>query len=350
MKTNKRTKKGAIIALCMAGAIAISGAFAFLSDSESAINRFKFTDEDGEQTVDVTIEEPNWDEKEGEDILPLDTVAKDPQVVNEGENDVYAFVTVLVPTASKIELNNDDGSVYTAEDVELFSYELNSGWTEIDKTSKDGAGQFVTSAGKAISVSKLGDRKTVIVGENAITNKGDSEANVYYTAHTYAYAGDKMTKLVAGSTTNPVFSEVTMINIADGEKAAKTLQEVYDGLVADEGTTLAIVDDTIVATKGETSKVIYKTVTDGDNKDWVVDANGNKQYKVMSQLMADDNINIYVDTYAIQANNVTDSINECWDICANTNAGVAEGASYANDFFFRTIANDIGSKSAVKGA
>ena len=57
-KTNKRTKKGAIVALCLAGALAITGAFAFLSDSDSAINRFSFTDEDGEQTVDVRIDEP----------------------------------------------------------------------------------------------------------------------------------------------------------------------------------------------------------------------------------------------------------------------------------------------------
>ena len=84
-KTNKRTKKGAIIALCMAGAIAISGAFAFLSDSDSAINKFKFTDEDGEQTVDVEIQEPHWSVDDGDNVLPLDTVTKDPKVVNRGD-------------------------------------------------------------------------------------------------------------------------------------------------------------------------------------------------------------------------------------------------------------------------
>lgn len=348
-KTNKRTKKGAIIALCMAGAIAISGAFAFLSDSESAINRFKFTDEDGEQTVDVRIDEPSWNEDNGDKILPLDTVAKDPQVVNEGENDVYSFVTVLVPTARQINLNNDDGTSYPATDVELFSYKVNDGWREITKTSKDDAGQFVTNAGKAISDAKLPGVKTVIVGEKAITNKAAVDSNVYFTAHTYAYAGEKMTKLAAGETTNPVFNSVTMINIADGARVPKTLENVLAGLTADEGTTLSIVDDTIVATKGDTSKVIYKTVMDGDTA-WVVDINGNKQYKAMSQFVAEDNINIYVDTYAIQANNITDDVEACWTICANTNAGVAEGASYTNDFFFRTVANDIGSKSAVKGA
>ena len=340
-KTNKRTKKGAIIALCMAGAIAISGAFAFLSDSDSAINRFKFTDEDGEQTVDVRIDEPSWNEDNGDKILPLDTVAKDPQVVNEGENDVYSFVTVLVPTAKQIKLNNDDGSTYTRNDVELFRYTVNDGWKEISKTDKDTLDAHQVSAAK-------GDTRQLVLGtSDSITNKANS--NVYFTAHTYAYAGEKMTKLAAGETTNPVFDSVTMINIADGARVPKTLENVLAGLTADEGTTLSIVDDTIVATKGDTSKVIYKTVMDGDTA-WVVDLNGNKQYKAMSQFVAEDNINIYVDTYAIQANNITDDVEACWTICANTNAGVAEGASYTNDFFFRTVANDIGSKSAVKGA
>ncbi len=340
-KTNKRTKKGAIIALCMAGAIAISGAFAFLSDSDSAINRFKFTDEDGEQTVDVRIDEPSWNEDNGDKILPLDTVAKDPQVVNEGENDVYSFVTVLVPTAKQIKLNNDDGSTYTLNDVELFRYTVNDGWKEISKTDKDNLDVHQVSAAK-------GDTRQLVLGtSDSITNKANS--NVYFTAHTYAYAGEKMTKLAAGETTNPVFDSVTMINIADGARVPKTLENVLAGLTADEGTTLSIVDDTIVATKGDTSKVIYKTVMDGDTA-WVVDLNGNKQYKAMSQFVAEDNINIYVDTYAIQANNITDDVEACWTICANTNAGVAEGASYTNDFFFRTVANDIGSKSAVKGA
>lgn len=340
-KTNKRTKKGAIIALCMAGAIAISGAFAFLSDSDSAINRFKFTDEDGEQTVDVRIDEPSWNEDNGDKILPLDTVAKDPQVVNEGENDVYSFVTVLVPTAKQIKLNNDDGSTYTLNDVELFRYTVNDGWKEISKTDKDTLDAHQVSAAK-------GDTRQLVLGtSDSITNKANS--NVYFTAHTYAYAGEKMTKLAAGETTNPVFDSVTMINIADGARVPKTLENVLAGLTADDGTTLSIVDDTIVATKGDTSKVIYKTVMDGDTA-WVVDLNGNKQYKAMSQFVAEDNINIYVDTYAIQANNITDDVEACWTICANTNAGVAEGASYTNDFFFRTVANDIGSKSAVKGA
>lgn len=356
-KNNKRTKKGAIIALCMAGAIAISGAFAFLSDSESAINRFSFTDEDGEQTVDVRIEEPNWHEEEGQNILPLDTVAKDPKVVNDGENDVYAFVTVLVPTAKSIKLNRDDGTLYTAENVELFSYKVNNGWVEVNKTSKDTDGQFVTTKGEVVTSNAalgLDGRNIVVVGDKAITNKNvnsnDAKDNIYFTAHTYAYtrlkdATDMARVPAKDGETSSVFDEVTMINIADGNRVKKTLEEVKAGLVAEDGTTIEIVGDTIVATKAETSKVLYKTVGDA-----VVDENGNIQYKTMSQFVEDNNINIYVDTYAIQADNLsTAEVNAVWDICVNTTAGNSTESSGSFDYF-RTIANDVGHKKAFAPA
>lgn len=343
MKTNKRTKKGAIIALCMAGAIAISGAFAFLSDSDSAINRFKFTDEDGEQTVDVRIDEPNWDEEKGKNILPLDTVTKDPQVVNDGENDVYAFVTVLVPTAKSVKLNNDDGTIYEASDVELFSYKVNDGWIEVDKTSKDSDGQFVTSAGTVISNYKLGDRKTVVVGDKAVTNKAVTDSNVYFTAHTYAYAAavdgvNTMTTLAAGenSRTSSVFDEVTMINIADG-KIAMTADEIMAGIALEDGTEWDNTDTEIAVKKGDTRKVLY-TLNDG----CYYTADGAAQMKTVSQLAKEDNINIYVDTYAIQASNLsTTEVNGVWDICVNTTMN--NDASGAGTFdYFKPVANDIG--------
>lgn len=355
-KNNKRTKKGAIIALCMAGAIAISGAFAFLSDSESAINRFSFTDEDGEQTVDVRIEEPNWHEEDGKDILPLETVTKDPQVVNAGENDVYSFVTVLVPTAKDIKLNTNDGTVYTAKDVELFTYSVKDGWTEVaataDKVTVDDAHSFtskVTGSEEVVTGAPV-VLKTNTVDEQivpqAVTNRATTDANIYYTAHTYAYAKDgAMTRVTSGDTTEKLFETITMINVADGARVKKTLEEVKAGLVAEDGTTIEIVGDTIVATKAETSKVLYKTVGDA-----VVDMNGNIQYKAKSQFEQEDNINVYVNTYAIQADNVTGDIDECWTLCANTNAGVAEGDTYTNDFYFSILDTDIGTKSAVKVA
>jgi hypothetical protein len=326
----------------LAGVILISGAFAFLSDSESAINRFTFADKDGEQTVDVEIIEPSWEEVEGKDILPLDTVAKDPQVVNDGENDVYSFVTVLVPTAKEITLNNDDGTTYKLNNVELFRYSVNNGWTEIAATKYG-----VEDAHK---VSTEDGRKLILNTANLSIIK-DLGANVYYTAHTYAYAASdaEMTRLGTGETTTPVFDSVTLINIADGARVYETLEEVLAKLVPEDGTTVAIneADRTIEATTASGSTVIFKEMTDEDGNVVVVDTDANIQYKVLSQFVEADNLNIYVDTYAIQADNIEGSINEVWDICANANAGVAEGSKYTSEFYFEIINNDIGHKSAL---
>lgn len=373
-KNNKRTKKGAIIALCMAGAIAISGAFAFLSDSESAINRFSFTDKDGEQTVDVEIQEPNWHEENGKDILPLETVTKDPQVVNMGENDVYSFVTVLVPTAKNIKLNANDGTVYPAKDVELFTYSVKEGWTEVgataDKVTVDEAHSFTSkvTGSEAVVTGAPVLLKTNTVDEKivpqAITNRAETtDANIYYTAHTYAYAKDgAMTRVASGDTTETLFDTITMINIADGDRL-NVLDKMNDEqideymvkfaqtITSDDGDVSYDSNKNEITVTGETGFVVaYKVVKDNDGINWLVDKNGNKQYKAMSQFEAEDNINVYVNTYAIQADNTATDIDACWALCANTNAGIAEGTALTNDFYFSILANDIGAKSAVKDA
>lgn len=340
MKKINRTKRSAAVAAGMAGIILVSGAFAFLSDSESAINRFTFADDKGEQTVDVDIIEPNWKEVEGKDILPLDKVAKDPQVVNEGENDVYSFVTVLVPTAKEITLNNDDGTTYSLKNVELFRYTVNPEWKEISAT------KYGVEDAHAISAE---DGRKLILNTSNLSIVKDYGANVYYTAHTYAYAGDTMTRLEAGETTSPVFNDVMLVNVADGARVYETLEEVLAKLEAEDGTTLAIdeANRTITATAdGGEAKVIFKEMKSGDAT-VVVDTDANIQYKVLSQFVEDDNLNVYVDTYAIQADNITNAIDACWDICANANAGVAEGDKYTQDFYFAIVDKDIGHKSAL---
>lgn len=359
---NTRTKRSAIVAICLAGVILVSGAFAFLSDSESAINRFTFADKDGEQTVDVEINEPSWVEQDGKDILPLDTVRKDPEVTNVGENDVYSFVTVLVPTAKSIMLNKEDGSTYEANSVELFSYKVNDGWVEISAT-KFGAPikEKNTTLNRTFTLENhLGETQVVelvgnsfVNGENVSVIK-DLGANVYYTAHTYAYAASdtEMTKLEAGKTTPAVFESVTLINIADGARVYETFEEVEAKLIAKYGEAAVAVDadkrEIVVTKDGAKNTFVERVEGEGENAyTVVVDSSANIQYKVLSQFTEEDNLNIYVDTYAIQADNVEGTIDEIWDICANANAKVEEGQKYTNEFYFEIINDDIGHKSAL---
>lgn len=359
-KNNKRTKKGAIIALCMAGAIAISGAFAFLSDSDTAINRFKFTDDDGEQTVDVEIQEPHWSVDAGDNVLPLETVTKDPKVVNLGENDIYSYVTVLVPTAKSIQLNDDNGGVYTASNVELFRYTVNSDWKEIDLTNhvKDidetGKQRFVSKAlDKNVTDAATGEtekveRTLVFNDAGAVTNKDASNSNVYYTAHTYAYAPDGVLAKVTDETSS-VFNSVTMINIADGAKVSvldgmsdEEIDAYMTALVGKIETTDDVAYDStekeITVTKGESSVVAFKVVEE-DGVKYLLNSNNDKQTKTMSQLLKDDKIDVIITTNAIQADNIpTTDINAGWTLVANVAAGVAEGTNYnPQSFYFDKI-------------
>ena len=94
---NKRTKKSAVMACGLAALIAISGAFAFMSDHDNAINKFSFTSDDGAQSIDIQLIEENWDEASGESIQYGTPVQKDPKAKNIGEKDMYAFATVILP-------------------------------------------------------------------------------------------------------------------------------------------------------------------------------------------------------------------------------------------------------------
>lgn len=400
MKKMKRTKKAAIVSACLAAAIAVSGALAFFTDSDTKANRFSFTDTNGEQTIDVHVDEPNWKEKDGENILPGDTVSKDPVIVNDGEEDAYGFITVLVPTAKSIDLDDGNGIKSTKKDVELFWYEINDGWKEIDKT--DGAAVDTTN-NLRFTYNDVNGTRTVrpdVVTTESVA--GAHSDNVYYTAHTFAYVGDDadtMQAIKSGETTTPsVFKNlidlntneavkggVRMINVSDGEKLPMTLQEVFGRFVPAAGATLDETQSTetskvfsdgttvtldaangkITASKttqaeGQepvtTTKTVYTTVTEGtapNQVTWVIDENGNKQTKMAAQLTPDDNMNIYVTGYAIQAANLgTADPDAVWAICANANQADADATSAVSDFaafYAAPVIADPGDKSAANG-
>lgn len=214
MRKMKRTKKSAIVAGALAAVIAVSGAFAFLTDYDDATNKFQFLDDDGEQTIDIDLVEPGWDEaledadqdgipdgdadQDGipdfaENVIYGTPVDKAPHVDNLGENDVYTFVTVLVPTKEVI-TSTSEGVWEEKASKELYMlHELDAaGWTEIGKNA---------------------------VGEWAVVGDGASEGKAFvndegtFTAHVFAYNGIHE----AGTSTSDVFKQVEMINLVNGQ-------------------------------------------------------------------------------------------------------------------------------------
>lgn len=139
---NKRTKKSAIVATGLAAIIAISGAFAFMSDHDNAINKFSFTDDDGNQSIDIQLTESNWDEASGVSIQYGTPVAKNPVATNIGEKDMYAFATVILPAKGVIVQNTQgqvvdvDGNAITGQAyADMFDTRIVSNVTKSDNAA-----------------------------------------------------------------------------------------------------------------------------------------------------------------------------------------------------------------------
>lgn len=179
----KRKTLLALGSLALVAALAVGSTLAYLTDTETKENQFTVG------TVDITVEEPSWPEPDpenpdedlpNEDMNPFDTVAKDPQIVNNGSESAYVFFKVSVPYMANGHELNVDGTVKTTEEfADYFTLnEKNAAWAQV---------------GTAEQV----DGKNVYV---------------------YAYASNgALTPLTAGSTTPELFKSVTLRNIMELE-------------------------------------------------------------------------------------------------------------------------------------
>lgn len=187
VEAEKKSKKKGFVTLLVSGALAatlcMGGVFAYLTATDSVTNNFGFTDAHA-----IEVLEPSWDTTDADDngipdaadnVLPGQTISKDPQVKNLKDFDAYMFVEVSVPTLS-MQLDGDDAPV----PHELLTYSVNDGWTE------QGTGTY------------------------------DAETGM--TKHTYLYD----TAVAGQATTASVFDEVTTANYANGQIGANALQSL----------------------------------------------------------------------------------------------------------------------------
>ena len=161
-KPASKAKKG-VVALALAGMLAVGGALAYLTDSASVTNDFTL-----DTNLSVALTEPNWDADAAKAMTPTMTVAKDPHIANDGTVSEWVAATVKVPVFTG-KMLNDEGKIVDVTDQDLFTYELGAGWTQ---------------SGAA----------TVADG---------------YRTYTYVYS----TALDAGAAAADLFSEVTMANL-----------------------------------------------------------------------------------------------------------------------------------------
>ena len=181
-----KKKKTFIAAVVLLLVFVVGGAIAYFTDTDTKTNTFTIGN------VDIELVEPNWQSAiemsatdtndndipdAAEDMMPGESVAKDPTVRNlSTKNPAYVFVKVEVPCTTIV--------APATSAVELFTYTVNTGWTELSS-----AAVACTSGGTATHVYYYGSNDTLT---------------------TLAKANDATTPVTPTPTSAPVFSTITL--------------------------------------------------------------------------------------------------------------------------------------------
>lgn len=116
----------AVLTVCLT----IGGVIAYLTDTDTKTNTFTVGD------VSLELQEPGWNEEDGKDLRPNKTLNKDPQIYNNGVNEEFVFMEVVIPYRNIITANLD-GTKNEKQDTELYSYSINSGWMQLGSVKVD---------------------------------------------------------------------------------------------------------------------------------------------------------------------------------------------------------------------
>lgn len=177
-KNNGNKAKLSVIALTLIACLMVAGVSAYFTDADTQTNTFTVG------KISLDLQEPEWTEPK--DILPEQEIKKDPQILNDGNNAEYVFMTVAVPYDNVITAN-EDGSENTAADTELFSYDVNTNWVEVTGEINGVTYPTKDTAGKTVT-------------------------------HLYAYGTkDAMTSLAKDATTPALFEYVRFANVVEDQ-------------------------------------------------------------------------------------------------------------------------------------
>ena len=118
MKTEKKKKLTTIyVLLLLLVAMASIGVVTAIvaKNVERRTNRFSFS------TVNITVDEPGWDESEEKTVYPGKVYHKDPLVRNHSEHPMYVFLEVKIPTADVSVVKEDGTTIETKTAYALFT-------------------------------------------------------------------------------------------------------------------------------------------------------------------------------------------------------------------------------------
>lgn len=125
--------KRALVALLCLAALVIGGVFAYLTATDTAINKLSIATK-----LDIEVVEPNWNPDNAVDLLPTEEVTKDPAIHNLTDKEMWVFADVVIPTKN-IVVADEAGHKQPQAVTDLFTYNENAVyWTLQDTIVEDG--------------------------------------------------------------------------------------------------------------------------------------------------------------------------------------------------------------------
>lgn len=191
-KTNVNNMKKGAVAVALVASLGLAGLSAYFTDTKTATNTFTVG------SVKQELTEPNWQPEEGKDITPGKEVEKNPTIKNVGNNTQYAFMKVEVPAAEVTTVNPDGTKAPTTEKKELFTYDINEGWTELAKSETDTSVTHVYYYGKNNALTALNKDATATLFNkvkfiNIVEDNETLTGNKNIVVNSYGVQSDNLT-------------------------------------------------------------------------------------------------------------------------------------------------------------
>lgn len=106
--------------------------YAYYTNKVEKVNKFKA----GE--IEVLVTEPNYEDNQV--VKPIGEIKKDPTFKNTGTISTYIRAQIYVPVSKNLKyVDNNENIVVPSEEIELLSYNTNSGWELVTEDGFSGS-------------------------------------------------------------------------------------------------------------------------------------------------------------------------------------------------------------------
>ena len=199
----KKYFKSLAVIISVTALIVISSTMAYFTSKDNTTNTFVGS------RFDVMLLETKWNPNTAQNVIPGESLDKNPQVVNTERTPCYVFVRVTVPADTTM-VDNDDGtpvSQSSGVNVPMYKFMIKSGDDYVSDTS--------------FSPMQVVNEHWQLIHKNGSDyTEYNSEQKEY--VYVYAYAeGTTPTLMERNDITNPLFDKILLWNFNEKFDAGK---------------------------------------------------------------------------------------------------------------------------------